>query len=400
MKNCFELLKNVLLDAFNVSALYFTPPYENLSKIDQGIRAAVWTNYNDEDSKLRFSDGINKNHLVIVRSNLGFYNLMVFWKGDTSSDFISIGPFRNDELSPSYFAQILKDAQIPPDSIRRMKYIYENMPLVQLDTIVNICKHILGSYISEFNELTPELIEYSDHERPVDVHTDIIEQNFAEFASRYAESLSVFLKYLKCGDNSRAKRALQLFLHETKLTTRRTMRNYKSLLLALNTYCHMALLETDIHPSHILRLASTMGIRIENATSLAKLEQMLNDICHKYCLLVKNYAHPEFSKLSKDIIAYVEVHLDETLSLNQLAEYFGRNPSSLSATFSRETGQTVTSFIQQARVNEALRLFNTTDMTVSEVAFAVGYQDFSYFSKIFSKQVGCSPRSYKTKRLK
>lgn len=399
MKNCFELLKNVLLDAFNVSALYFTPPYENLSKIDQGIRAAVWTNYNDEDSKLRFSDGINKNHLVIVRSNLGFYNLMVFWKGDTSSDFISIGPFRNDELSPSYFAQILKDAQISPDSIRRMKYIYENMPLVQLDTIVNISKHILGSYISEFNELTPELIEYSDHERPVDVHTDIIEQNFAEFASRYAESLSVFLKYLKCGDNSRAKRALQLFLHETKLTTRRTMRNYKSLLLALNTYCHMALLETDIHPSHILRLASTMGIRIENATSLAKLEQMLNDICHKYCLLVKNYAHPEFSKLSKDIIAYVEVHLDETLSLNQLAEYFGRNPSSLSATFSRETGQTVTSFIQQARVNEALRLFNTTDMTVSEVAFAVGYQDFSYFSKIFSKQVGCSPRSYKTKRL-
>ena len=178
------------------------------------------------------------------------------------------------------------------------------------------------------------------------------------------------------------------------------MRNYKSLLLALNTYCHMALLETDIHPSHILRLASTMGIRIENATSLAKLEQMLNDICHKYCLLVKNYAHPEFSKLSKDIIAYVEVHLAETLSLNQLAEYFGRNPSSLSATFSRETGQTVTSFIQQARVNEALRLFNTTDMTVSEVAFAVGYQDFSYFSKIFSKQVGCSPRSYKTKRLK
>lgn len=396
MKNCYELLRNVLLDAFDVSAIYFTPPYEDISRIDQGIRAAVWTNYNDNNTKIQLS-GLSQqqNRLLIIRSNLGFYNVMIFWEGNESTEFISIGPFRNDELSPSYFTQILKEAHITPAKIQQMKYIYENMPFAQVDAIANITKHIVGAYIPEFKELTPELIEYADHKRPVEIHTDVIEKNFITFSEQYAENFFTFLKYLKCGDNTNAKKALQLFIHEAKLGTKRTMRNYKSLLTILNNFCHMALLQTSIHPSHILQLASTIGTRIENTTSLAKLEQMPNDICHKYCLLVKNYANPDCSKLTRDVIAYIQLHLDEYLSLSQIAAQFDKNPSALSNLFSKETGQSLTTFIQQTRVQEAIRLFNTTNMSVSEIAVAVGYQDFSYFSKIFSKIVGCSPREYK-----
>ena len=161
----------------------------------------------------------------------------------------------------------------------------------------------------------------------------------------------------------------------------------------------MALLETSIHPTYILKLAASVGTRIENTTSLAKLEQMPNDICHKYCLLVKNYANPEYSKLTRDIAAYIQMHLAEELSLNQLALTFGKNSSFLSKTFSTETGLPLTKFIQQTRIQEAIRLFNTTNMPVSEIALAVGYQDFSYFSKVFSKIVGISPREYKQQGL-
>ena len=202
------------------------------------------------------------------------------------------------------------------------------------------------------------------------------------------------MKYVTCGNNNLAKKALQSFLHESKLTSNRTLRNYKSLLNALNTYCHLALLQTDIHPSYILKQAASIGMRIEETTSLAKLEQMPNDICHKYCLLVKNYANPEYSKLTKNVIAYIQNHLDEELSLNQLAMNFDKNASFLSNTFSKDTGVTLTKFIHQTRIQEAIRLFNTTDMPVSEVSLAVGYQDFSYFSKMFSKIVGTSPREY------
>ena len=157
----------------------------------------------------------------------------------------------------------------------------------------------------------------------------------------------------------------------------------------------MALLQTSVHPLHIIRLATSLRSKIEDMTSLAKLEQMPSEICHKYCLLIKNYANPDSSKLTKDVISYIQFHLEEELSLSHLARHFNRNASVLSNTFSKETGITLTKFIHQTRIHEAIRLFNTTSLSVSEVALAVGYPDFSYFSKVFAKNVGCSPRKYR-----
>ncbi|MBQ8804198.1 MAG: helix-turn-helix transcriptional regulator [Tyzzerella sp.] len=399
MEKCYDLLKNVLLDAFNVPAVYFTPPYQDIRKIDQGMRAFVWTNYNDRNTKVQFTDLSKPYRILIIKSNLGFYNVLVFFGADEKPDFISIGPFRNNELSANYFTQILKDAHITPSTMQRMKHLYEGMPFVQVDTIVNVTQHILGAFIPEFKELTPEFIEYADHKRPIEVNTNLIEQNFLDFSTRYHKLLSAFLAALKCGDNEKGKKALQTLFQESKFTTNLNLRNYKMLLQALNDYCHMALLETDIHPSHVLKQAFSIGVKIDSITSLTKLRQLPNEICRKYCLLVKNYSNPDFSKITKDVMAYVEFHLDEDLSLNQLAGHFKKNASALSNIFSKEAGQTLTNFIQQTRMQEAIRLFNTTHMSVSEVATAVGYHDFAYFSKLFSKIIGISPRAYRQKGM-
>ena len=95
---------------------------------------------------------------------------------------------------------------------------------------------------------------------------------------------------------------------------------------------------------------------------------------------------------------YINLHLEDELSLQQLAAHFNKNASSLSHSFTLEAGCSLTVYIQQTRIQAALKLFHTTDMSVSEVATAVGYQDFSYFSKVFSRHVGCSPRAYRTGR--
>lgn len=398
-QECYQLLQNILLDAFNVSTLYFTYPYKDINKIDLGMRATVWNNYNDSDSKIHLSDSSQKYRILIVKSNLGFYNLMIFLSAGEKPDFISIGPFRNDKLSPNYFTQILKEAHIAPSDMQGMKYIYENMPFIQVDTITNVTKHVLEAFIPEFKEITPELLQYSEQKRAIEVNTDLIESNLLKFSEQYHALLFAFLKYLTCGDNNGAKKALHTFLRETKLTTNQNMRDFKMLLQSLNNYCHIVLLQTDIHPSHVIKQSFSISTHIENTTSPEKLEQIPNEICRKYCLLVKNYSNPNYSKLTKDVIAYIRLHLEEELSLNRLASHFKKNPSVLSNLFSKETGQPLTKFIHQTRIQEAVMLFHTTHMSVSEVALAVGYQDFSYFSKIFSQNVGCSPREYRQRHL-
>lgn len=395
MEKAYQLLKNVLLDAFNVPSVYFTPPYEDIRKIDLGIRATVWTNYSDENSAALLLNHSNPYRILIIKSNLGFYNILATLGNGAKPDFISIGPFRNNELSATYFTQILKDAHITPSTIQGMKYIYEGLPYVQVDAIVNITKHILGTFIPEYKDIEPELVEYSQEKRPIEINTDALDHTFFTFSEQYQNLLFAFLERIKLGDSSGSKKILQELLHQARISPNNNLRNYKSFLQTLNNYCHLSLLESGIHPSHVLKQAFSLQTKIDSITSLSKLEQATNDICRKYCLLVKNYASPAFSKLTKDVIAYIQIHLADDISLKQLAEHFGKNASVLSNTFSKETGQTLTSFIQQTRIQEALRLFNTTHMSVSEVAIATGYQDFSYFSKIFTKIVGLSPRQYK-----
>ena len=190
---------------------------------------------------------------------------------------------------------------------------------------------------------------------------------------------------------------MERFLEETKLLITKGIHQYKEGLNLLNDYCQMGLLETNIHPTHVLRLATSFRSRIATTTSRAKLEQFPAEICRKYCLLVKNYANQDYSRQVREVVNYIQLHLEEELSLSTLAEHFCKNASVLSNIFSKEIGQSLTKFIQQTRMQEAIRLFNTTDMSVSEVALAVGYQDFSYFSKVFSRHVGCSPKEYQSR---
>lgn len=393
------LLQKILQSAFQVPVHLFTPPYTDIKKIDLGLRAMVWTNYDENPKNLSFRNSCHCNRILIVKSNLGFYNILALPKSDTQQPFIAIGPFRDEELSANYFTQILKESNISPAKMQSLKGIYEQMPFAQPDAVTAVTKHVLSVYDPEFKDTVPELIQYSEQKRDIDINTELLDAYTVEHAEEYWHSLFDFLRILKSGDSPRAQKALHAFLQAARFVHNQSMREYKWMLQSLNSYCHMELLTTDIHPYHIITQMISTRIKIETMTSMAKLEQMPNEICHKYCLLVKNYAYPEYSRLTKDVIDYIQLHLEEELSLNYLAEHFGKNASALSHSFCKETGISLTKFIHQTRIREAIRLFNTTDLSVSDVAIMLGYHDFSYFSKVFSRQTGISPREYKKHRI-
>lgn len=395
LTNIYELLQNILQAAFQIPALLFTPPYTDIKKIDLGLRAMVWTDYNETEQRLSFGEHFEGYRLLIIKSNLGFYNILALLEGKSQPDFISIGPFRDEELSANYFTQIIKESHLPPAKMQSLKHIYEQMAYAHPDSVVAVVKHLLSTVFPEFIELVPELIQYSEQKREIDINTELLDHYTAEHTAEYKTSLSHFLSVLKTGDILAAQDALRHFLEKARFVHDGSMREFRLMLHALNNYCHEALLTTDIHPYHIIRQMISTRTKIESLTSMVKLEQMPGEICHKYCLLVKNYANPDYSRLTKDIIDYIRLHMEEDLSLSFLAGRFQRNASALSSSFRKETGTTLTKFIQQTRIKEAVRLFNTTDLSVSDVSIMVGYQDFSYFSKLFSGEIGMSPREYK-----
>ncbi|WP_339279830.1 AraC family transcriptional regulator [Paenibacillus sp. FSL W8-1187] len=100
-----------------------------------------------------------------------------------------------------------------------------------------------------------------------------------------------------------------------------------------------------------------------------------------------------------DCLRYLHAHYDEDISVESMAREFQLDRKYLSSLFKRETGMPPRQYLLDYRMSRAADLLDRTDCTVSEIAFSVGYRDPLLFSRMFKRVRGCSPRSYRDRRI-
>ena len=114
-----------------------------------------------------------------------------------------------------------------------------------------------------------------------------------------------------------------------------------------------------------------------------------------FCKRRDSIYHSRRKSLTEQTKDYVEAHLGERLQNDQIAQALFLNVDHLNRIFKKETGMTLSEYISVKRIDRAKLLLLTTRMPVSEVAMSVGFQSFSYFSKIFKKRVGVEPSKFR-----
>ena len=102
-----------------------------------------------------------------------------------------------------------------------------------------------------------------------------------------------------------------------------------------------------------------------------------------------------FSPVVKRALQYIDANYTTDISLGLLAEELHINPSYFGQLFKAETGQLFTNYINVLRIKKAVRLIKTTNLKLSEISMQVGYNNTTYFYKIFKKIMGKSPSEYK-----
>ena len=90
---------------------------------------------------------------------------------------------------------------------------------------------------------------------------------------------------------------------------------------------------------------------------------------------------------------YIDLHYAEQISLDQIAADLRISPFYLSHLFSRESDFSFVEYITQVRMRKAQDLLAAGAKNVSEIAYAVGYNDGNYFSRVFRRYFGVSPRA-------
>jgi YesN/AraC family two-component response regulator len=99
--------------------------------------------------------------------------------------------------------------------------------------------------------------------------------------------------------------------------------------------------------------------------------------------------------LIRKVITHIDFDLTADLSLKAQAQLLNVNPSYLSTLFKKETGVTLTEYVNRRRMDHALLLLNSTGMQIQLIAQHCGIPDVNYFTKTFKKMVGQTPKKYR-----
>ena len=235
--------------------------------------------------------------------------------------------------------------------------------------------------------------------------TDSAEYDFNRqmqlIAGRYAAEERL-LSAVAAGDEERAIRAYMDYgelmsdpQQESANTSDDQLRDFKNSVLITNTLFRKAIERNYVHPIYIHASSSYFGQAIESASSMEELYDLLRDMVHMYCRLVKECSVAAYSPVVRKAVLFIDMNLASPISTKDIAREQFLAPNYISTRFKQEVGVSVSDYLLNRRVHLACQLLTTTQLSIQEIAAKSGMGDASYFSRQFKRVMKVSPLKYR-----
>ncbi|MFP3089740.1 helix-turn-helix domain-containing protein [Treponema sp. TIM-1] len=137
--------------------------------------------------------------------------------------------------------------------------------------------------------------------------------------------------------------------------------------------------------------------RIQEARNIEELTDMLHAIVERMAGDIFSFKGVRHAAALRKAERYIWDHYTRRISLQEIADVSGLSAPYFSTIFKEEMGENLSSYLNRLRVEKAGRLLTETDLSLSEIAGSCGFEDQSWFSKIFKNYTGISPGKYRTK---
>jgi YSIRK-targeted surface antigen transcriptional regulator len=181
------------------------------------------------------------------------------------------------------------------------------------------------------------------------------------------------------------------------LSKKSHLRSQKNIAIAGITLATRAALDGGLFPEIAYTLSDLYIQNLEEVNDSKGVDQLVEHAFLEFTQRVEQSKRDQYSTPIYACQNYIFTHLYEDITLNQLAKMAAMNPSYLSALFKKEVGVSISGYIQRAKVNEAKSLMTYTAHSLTEISSLLNFHDQSYFTKVFKKFAGVTPKQYKSR---
>ena len=371
---------------------------------DFGLRRLVVPDLDYREEFLRYSSQCRPGVFYRTRDPfLCCYYLIRI--SDDENSFVLVGPYTEAEVTTQDILKIAERYNLPHFLVGKFEKLFRVIPILEDSTGLLVLINSLGKLLwGDLKKFSLQDV-YDDSLlgkepvalRPEDKEAEDAFLSMKALEKQYA-SENALLQAVARGETHTAEMLLGAFPHaHVERRSISTLRDCKNYAIIANTLLRKAAEYGHVHPLHIDSLSSRFARSIEKAVSREEIYRLMREMARKYCLLVKNYSLQGYSPLVRDVLVRIGSDLTADLSLKTQASLLHVSASYLSTVFKKETGSSLTEFVNRKRVEYGIFLLNSTNLQIQTIAQHCGIPDLNYFTKTFKKYKGFTPSEYRSR---
>lgn len=198
---------------------------------------------------------------------------------------------------------------------------------------------------------------------------------------------------LQLENPSEALISLERLLEEYR-SNKEPIENIKVACMLIASYCYRLLAGYKLFASELADSESEIYKQIQASRNIQNLISILRQLIESIAQVITTN-DKKLSYLIKETQKYIRDNFCNNINLQTIADYIHVNSSYLSRLYKKETGESIVDAINKYRIDKAKKLLKDPANKVYEVAGAVGIEDPAYFTHVFTKYTGMSPKEYK-----
>jgi len=134
---------------------------------------------------------------------------------------------------------------------------------------------------------------------------------------------------------------------------------------------------------------------LKRTAALEEMDITLSEILHHFVDYTFDFPQIRHADTVYHIMEFIRSNYEKKIGLEDIAAYVHLSSSHVGSLFRRKTGQTVSEYLNQVRIEKSKALLRWGDIPISDVAYLCGFGDQSYFTHVFKKQTGVSPKKFR-----
>ena len=338
---------------------------------------------------------LGRPYIFLCKAGLANIAFSLIINGKVTGCLIA-GPLLMGELKESVFSNIISVNQLDKDSYPKILMLLKNLKRFEPGDVSQLASLFENSVLGAVTPNEDYLKVKKQYHEIQKITASLKNLKKAGSLAAYPHEIEAqLIKSVRTGDIAESRTMFQSYFKEVSLfeggdlpSIRTTMLNVCSVLLRL-------FVEKTGSDRNAAGLYYANLDAVGEAESLSKLSAIAYDFIGRMAYAFGRSTYSGNSQIIRKAVSYIMEKCTDKISLKKIAESLHTSPSYLSMLFKQEMGLTITDYLNQARIERSCELLSKSTLSLLEISLQSGFEDQSYFSKVFKRINGITPKEYR-----